>query len=416
MIRHKSRIPGPGGSGIFLSTVGNSLRVITFVDCHLYQIPIGNTFTTAHGSLPVRAGAIVEVHAGNSIVGFGDIAPLPEFGCGTLFGALNALPELARCIRAMSVDEALTFLWHHVNKYPSSLVSGIELALLDIQGKVRGCPVHQLLLEWSEQSGTCTARKRVSVNAVVGAATLEAAINEAQAAVSKGFGCVKLKVAGARSVQGTTSGASPTATVSAQDYEQAIIERVAAVRHAIGPAVHLRLDANEGWSFEQAKTILRACEAFDIQYVEQPLPRHDIAGMDRLRSEAALPIAVDEAVTDLESARLLMRAGVADILIVKPQFARGLRMARQVVLDATEQGIQCVVTSAMESGIGVAGALHLVAALPQVTLECGLATLSLLEHDLLVDALLVEDGWMRVPGGCGLGVEPDRQALERYRI
>ena len=351
-----------------------------------------NTFTTAHGSLPVREGAIVQVQTNNGLVGFGDIAPLPEFCSETLADALNAFPELVTYISAMSVDEALTFLWQHLDEYPSSLMSGLELALLDAQGKARGCPLSQLLLEYSGRAGIYATRKHVSVNTVIGAATLDAAVEEARSAVLKGFGCVKLKV-----------GAG-----------QATIERVAAVRQAIGPAVHLRLDANEAWNFEQAKTILRACEAFDIQYVEQPLPRHDIAGMARLRSVVAIPIAADEAVSDLESVRLLMRAGAADILIVKPQFARGLRMAQQIIIEAGEQGIQCVLTSAMESGIGVAGVLHLAAVLPEVILECGLATLPLLGHDLLIDALCVENGWMGVPGGAGLGVGPDMQVLERY--
>ena len=355
-----------------------------------------NTFSTAHGSLPAREGAIVEIQADNGIIGFGDIAPLSEFCSDTLSEALNALPDLFRCIRAMSIDEALIFLLRHANKYPSSLVSGIELALLDIQGKIRSCCIYQILLERSGQPDTYTARQRVRVNAVIGAATLAAAVEEARVAVSKDFSCIKLKVVGAGLASSQT------------------IERVAAVRQAIGPTVHLRLDANEGWSFEQAKTILRACEAFDIQYVEQPLSRHDVAGMARLRSVVAIPIANDEAVSDLESARLLMRSGAADILIVKPQFARGLRMAQQIVIEAMEQGTQCVLTSAMESGVGVTGVLHLAAALPQVTLECGLATLPLLEHDLLTDSLVIDNGWLRVPNGFGLGVEPDMQALKKY--
>ncbi len=341
----------------------------------------------------MREGAIVEVQADNGLVGFGDMAPLPEFCSGTLCDALKAFPELVVCIGSMSIDEALTFLWHRINEYPSSLVSGLELALLDAQGNARRCPLSQLLLEYSGRAGIYTVRKRVSVNTVIGAATLDVAVEEARSAVLKGFGCVKLKV-----------GAG-----------QATIERVAAVRQAIGPTVHLRLDANEAWSFEQAKTILRACEAFNIQYVEQPLPKHDIAGMARLRSVVAIPIAADEAVSDLESARLLMRSGAADILIVKPQFARGLRMAQQIIIEAGEQGIQCILTSAMESGIGVAGVLHLAAALPEVTLECGLATLPLLEHDLLIDSLQIDSGWMGVPAGTGLGVELDMQVLEKYR-
>ncbi len=76
----------------------------------------------------------------------------------------------------------------------------------------------------------------------------------------------------------------------------------------------------------------------------------------------------------------------------------------------------CVVTSTIESGIGLLGALHLVAALPQVTLECGLATLHLLDDDFVVEDISIQDGALAVPQGPGLGVELDRAALAAYAI
>src|SRR5262249_3101283 len=160
-----------------------------------------------------------------------------------------------------------------------------------------------------------------------------------------GFDCVKLKV-GVRQAQAARDiggnplywmGLAPVqpATVWSvpstvpEEHEQVTIERIAAVRQAIGPAVHLRLDANEGGRLGQAETVRQSCEAVDSQYVEQPLPRHDLEGMARLRSLTNIPIAIDEAITDLKSARQIPHAGAADILIIKPQFARGLRMAQQ---------------------------------------------------------------------------------------
>jgi L-Ala-D/L-Glu epimerase len=78
--------------------------------------------------------------------------------------------------------------------------------------------------------------------------------------------------------------------------------------------------------------------------------------------------------------------------------------------------VECVVTSSMESGIGVTAALHVAAATPEMTLECGLATLDLLEDDLIVEPPRIEGGAMFVPGGPGLGVELDREALARYAV
>jgi L-alanine-DL-glutamate epimerase-like enolase superfamily enzyme len=136
--------------------------------------------------------------------------------------------------------------------------------------------------------------------------------------------------------------------------------------------------------------------------------------MRMLRQAIAIPVAADEAVYNLESAYLLLDSEAADILIIKPQLAGGLRVGQQMIQAATERGVRSVITSMIETGIGLAADLHLAASSPGVTLECGLATLRLLVDDLLVDELPVRNGFLTVPTGPGLGVELDRQALDRY--
>jgi o-succinylbenzoate synthase len=260
------------------------------------------------------------------------------------------------------------------------------MALLDALGKEQGQSMSQLLTAEHAQH----TRTRVQVNAVVGAVTTEAATVNAQAAVEAGFRCIKLKVG-----QGV----------------QKDIERITAVRTAIGPSVQLRLDANEGWSFEEAVTILNACGPYQIQYVEQPLKADDLAGMCTLRRAVSVPLAADEAVYNLKMARRILTQQAADILVIKPQLVGGLRIAQQIVHLAAEYHVQCVITSTIETGIGVAAALHLVAATPTITLECGLATLPLLTDDLLDTDLPIQDGYMTIPQAAGLGVELDRTAI-----
>jgi len=154
--------------------------------------------------------------------------------------------------------------------------------------------------------------------------------------------------------------------------------------------------------------------SYRIQYVEQPLPRHDLTGLQHLRRTISIPIAVDEAVHNLESARRVIRYGAADILVIKPQLAGGLYTSRQIIAEAKQRKIQCVITTTIESGISLAAALHLAAASPEITLECGLATQHLLVDNLIREEFVIRDSMMKVPTGPGLGVTLDEEALQIY--
>src|SRR5258708_31341294 len=95
--------------------------------------------------------------------------------------------------------------------------------------------------------------------------------------------------------------------------------------------MHLRLDANEAWNLEEAIAILSQCVPYDIQYVEQPLKARDLAGMRALRRAVPIAIAVDEALYSLASANPILDSEAADVLVINPQLARGLRAAQQLI-------------------------------------------------------------------------------------
>ena len=367
---------------------------IVDVQWHSYRLPLINSFSTAHGVMTTREGIIVLVTTERGITGIGEIAPLPAFGGGSFADAAMLLPALAARLYNKSLHEALELVLPEgqAGAKATSALCGLETALLDAIGKAEGCQVCALL----SPSGS-VPRAAVAVNAVIGARATEAAFVAALDAVGKGFRCIKLKVG-----WGVSSSEE--------------IDRVAAVRDAIGPAAHLRLDANEAWNLEEAIAILSQCVQYDIQYVEQPLKARDLAGMRALRQAIPIPLAVDEALRDPESASLVLDSEAADILVIKPQLAGGLRAGQQIIKIATERGARCVITSMLEAGIGLAAALHLAAASPAVTLECGLATLSLLGDDLLIDDLAVRDGFLAVPTGAGLGVALDWDALQKYAL
>jgi o-succinylbenzoate synthase len=372
---------------------------------HTYSIPLRSPLVTAHGTLASRDGAIIEIQTEGGKIGYGEIAPLPDFNGTTLEEVLNALQRspLMRNLTGKQLARALHDLYAEADNLPASTVCGLESALLDALGQAQSRNISTLLARDGDRiyrktrinAPTLPVRPHlhIPVNAVVGAPTLDGAVASARRAVSEGFRCIKLKVGrGAR-----------------EDFE-----RITEVRRAIGPEITLRLDANEGWDFETARTVLQRSAEQRIQYVEQPLPASNLDGMRDLRRAVSVPIAADEAVRDLATVRRVLNAEAADILILKPQLAGGLCLCRQIIREAAKYDVRCVITSAIETGIGVVGAVHLAAASPEVKMECGLATLSMLEDDLLHDELPLRNGTITVPILPGLGVQLDRMALRKY--
>ena len=368
-----------------------NLMKITAIHWHTYRLPFLHNFHTAHGVLDAREGLIVQVTTSDGVTGVGEIAPLPTFRGGSLTDACALLPELDGRLYHRTLYEALELLSTvKVSAKNASTLCGLEIAIFDALGKTMGCNVSTLL-----SSSAFTPLTAVPVNAVISTKATMAAAETALHAKKNGFSCVKLKV-------GLGLGISEE------------VERIASVRDAIGPTLHLRLDANEAWQLDEAIAILSQCVPYNIQYIEQPMKVQDLVGMQALRQEIPIPIAADESVHDLESVYLMLDNKAADILVIKPQLAGGLRIAQQMIQAASERGVGCVITSTLEAGIGLAAELHLAAASPLVTLECGLATFPLLVDDLLVEDLHFRDGFLAVPTGPGLGVELDQQALERY--
>ncbi|HEX6476371.1 MAG TPA: enolase C-terminal domain-like protein [Acidimicrobiales bacterium] len=161
------------------------------------------------------------------------------------------------------------------------------------------------------------------------------------------------------------------------------VGRVSAVRDAVGPAARLRVDANGAWDLDTARARLEALARFDLELAEQP-----VAGLDdlaRLRRLVEVPLAADEAVRDVNDARRLKRLGAADALVVKVQPLGGVRKALSVVDEA---GVPAIVSSMLETSVGLAAGAALAACLPDLPFHCGLATASLLAADV-TDAPLV---------------------------
>jgi muconate cycloisomerase len=192
------------------------------------------------------------------------------------------------------------------------------------------------------------------------------------------------------------------------------VERIEAVRKALGPAFPIRVDANQGYAPHRAIEVVRRMAGLDLQLVEQPVPRWDVEGLAHVRRAIPYPVMADEAAFGVPDVLRIARAGAADIINIKPQKFGGLARSREVAAVAAAAGLEIFASGRVCSGIGVAAALHFYAALPAFGFEGEFADGVLIgEDDLLVEPLSVVDGLIEVPSGPGLGVSLDRPRLER---
>jgi O-succinylbenzoate synthase len=187
------------------------------------------------------------------------------------------------------------------------------------------------------------------------------------------------------------------------------LDRVAAVRDVLGPAGRIRVDANGGWSVDQASDALTRLAAYDLEYAEQPCARVGELREVRLalaRRGISVLVAADESIRKADDPMRVAREQAADLVVVKVAPLGGVRRALEIVADC---GLPAVVSSALDTSVGMAAGVALAAALPQLPYACGLGTVALLGGDVCRSSL--------VPAGGVLPVGPaqvDEKLLERW--
>jgi len=227
-------------------------------------------------------------------------------------------------------------------------------------------------VEATEAGWPAPVRDRVEVNTTVPVVTPEKAHELVRAS---GCRTAKVKVADPR--------------VSLADD----CARVEAVRDALGPGGAIRVDANTAWDVDTAVRALADLDkaAGGLEYAEQPCP--SIEDLAAVRRRVGVRIAADESIRRAEDPLKVAVAGAADIAVLKVAPLGGVRRALEV---AEACGLPCVVSSAVETSVGLAAGLALAAALPELEFACGLGTISLLEGDVCAEPLSPVDGYLPV--------------------
>jgi D-galactarolactone cycloisomerase len=367
---------------------------------HVLEAPLERPFSWSFSGTDRRTALIVEIVAEDGAVGFGEC-----YGPARPNAAVVAAMRPLLLGRDPLATEALwerlydQFRDHGQRGLVVQALSGIDIALWDLKGKLLGQPIHRLM------GGPLRERIRAYATGLYrrpeGQAQAYLA-EEAEGYAAEGFSAVKLKIGFGLEED---------------------LRNARAVRRAIGPGVELMVDANHGYSVIEAIRLGRRLEPLEVGWLEEPIIPEDIEGYAEVRERQPIPVAGGECAFTRHDFKTLLTRRALDIAQPDTCAAGGLSECKKIADMAMAFGVRYV-PHVWGTGVALAAALQLLAVLPRTPprnepLEPVLE-LDRTEHAIR-DAILVEpirhvQGWVQVPTGPGLGIEIDRAGLDRFRV
>ena len=358
-------------------------------------VPFVGSYVLAMGATKSDT-IIVRIHTDEGIVGLGEGIPVtPAFGGETCEDiALVIEMYLGPAIvgeNPLNLERIQERMDGTVVGRPHAKAAIIS-ALYDIAGKYLKTPVYNLL-------GGCY-RDRIPVDGNIGIGTAEEMAKQAVGYIERyGVDTIKMKIGSAN--------------------YQKDLENVKAMREAVGPDIHLIVDGNQGYRRTTALKILRKMEKYELQLIEQPIPKFDLEGMASLVHALDTPIMADESVFAVEDVMKVIRMHAADVVNIKLMKCGGIYNAKKLVAACELASLDNFGGAMSESSIGASAAAHFHASVKNVKyateINCGLAGF-FRNDDIVKKPLTVEKGFLEVPKDPGLGMELDEEKVKKYLV
>ena len=328
-----------------------------------YSIPFVKPLQTSEKTYIHREGVWLQLQWEDN-TGVGEAAPLEGFSQENVKEVQYALEGFHQAIDGVSFDsdDLLSLVNIHTEGIPSARFA-LEMAVFDLLAQEEKKPLALYL--------NPHATTEIAVNGISGIHM-----------PGDGFKVIKVKV-GFRNL-----------------FDE--IEHLVMLTQSFGKDILFRLDVNGAFDLPQAIRFCKEMEAFNIDYIEQPLPAEELVDLAELSYHTEIPIAVDESLTDYSSAEKIIENQATDVFVIKPMVSGGFTESKKIINLAKEENIRIVITSSLETNIGRMACLHLAAA-NEITDACGLSTGVLLNED--TTSPVIENGLIQIPDIPGVGLE-----------
>jgi L-Ala-D/L-Glu epimerase len=365
------------------------VTAIKVIEPIIVEVPLATPVVGVHGTTVGQRSVLVRVASDEGVEGWGNVDPTPGYSLVTAADIRDAVARLAPALVGgdpFNLHRALALMDREAVADGFEAKAAIEMALLDLKGRAFDLPVHSLL------GGALT--REVTLNAWIGAVAPAQAAREAGEWQRRGFTTAKIKIAG-----GGPEG----------------VDRVAAVRTAVGDRMALRVDFNESLTLAESVAFIRRLEPYALTLVEQPIPRTDIAGLARIRGQIGVPLMADESVTGPASLIDIIRREAADIVKLKVMKQGGLLRTRQMIECAAAAGLRVVIGHGFGLTLSTLAEAAVAATSDAVLPGCEAVGPLKMAGDVVRDPVNLEAGVIRLTDAPGLGAVIDPEALERYR-
>jgi o-succinylbenzoate synthase len=339
-----------------------------------YALPLARSGPGKASPQAERRGWLLRIDTDDGRSGFGECAPLPSHGSESHAAAEAALQQWCARLPAMSVADALAAVDAPAGNATPAATAAVDCALLDLAAQAAGQPLHRLLAPAS--------KRRVAVNALAGdlLTTTPTRIGEL---LDAGFTVLKLKLG--------------------HDNIEAQLAALRRLADTLPPRISLRLDANRAWTPDEAARIGAALAGLPVESLEEPLRTPQAATLAALQCELPFAIALDESGSQLDQESFFAAPPVRR-LVIKLAPHGGLRRALATARRARDAGIECVITTGIDSACATLAAAHLAAAIDN-GLAHGLATSEWLAADTGAPPT-IRKGLLELPDTPGLGFRP----------
>lgn len=332
---------------------------------------------------------LARIETSDGIIGWGEAASAPTMTGETPGSMVAAVRYLADKLEGMPADDIAAAM-HRAGQYlygNNGAKAAIEMALFDALGQAKGKPVYELL------GGA--RRMRIPALRLIGTGSTEGDIAETKKRLAEGYVAIKIKV-----------GVSTP---------EADAERARAVAASVtNNDVLICADANQAWTPEEAIRFVRGIADTRIEFFEQPVAAHDVAGMARVAAASRVKIGVDEglhSLDDLQRHHDMKAAHGASLKTIK---LGGMQVVHDAAMLCEKLDMKVnLACKIAEAGIASAGLLHLAASIP--SLDWGVSLSSpYLSDDLVAEPIALTGGFVDVPTGPGLGIHVDEAKVRRY--
>jgi len=303
--------------------------LITHTEIYRYTIPMV-PFTIATGTMRHAQNIFIRIHTSEGLIGVGECSAFPMIAGETQATCFELAKDFAACWKNKSaadidqrLDELDTLIYRNY-----TAKSAFDLALYDLAAKAANQPLYQFL------GGT---NRTVESDLTIGIGTPEEMAATARDFIFKEVHIIKVKLG------------KDVATD---------VERIRQIREAVGPAMKLRIDANQGWSYEDATLALTQLAPYNIEFCEQPMRSWNDELLPELCKRSPIPLMADESVFTHRDAERLIRNNACAYINIKFAKSGGIREALRINQVAEKNGIACMMGGMLESRLALTAKVH----------------------------------------------------------